>query len=130
MKRQFAILSIANEPTFTTEAEVAVYAQKLANEESEAVWYETEHGEAECVPIWSVGEHYFAATGLMHGRAWDIGNDSQPCRRREDAEALGANWLSFLTAGERQYADTYVREYLITSVEDGGATIGSSRTCE
>ena len=46
MKRQFAILSISNEPTFTA----AAHAQKLANEEGQSVWYETEHGEAESVP--------------------------------------------------------------------------------
>ena len=119
MKRQFAILSISGEPTFSSQAACAAHAQKLANEEGETVVYETESGESECSPqsAWSVGDVYYQAHGTLNGRAWDIG--SEPRRTPEEAEQDAADWLSFLSDRERNSADTHVSGYQIDSIYGG-----------
>jgi hypothetical protein len=48
--KKYRILTFDVEPAFNTERDAEIHAQKLADENHCSVWYETDAGEAECVP--------------------------------------------------------------------------------
>ena len=76
-------------------------------------------------PAWKVGQFYWMADATYRGRPWDIGADI--CPSREQAEQNAEDWHDTLTPNEKERAETWVRKYQITALDDEG-NIGTAET--
>jgi len=76
---------------------------------------------------WKVGDKYYAASGEMSGRPWDLAERGVECRTRAEAQRNADDWFDSLTPNERKYANVYVIRWQIDAVEDDG-TIAAGHT--
>lgn len=76
--------------------------------------------------FWRVGDTYYQAQILRHGRGLDY--DCPPRRTREEAESDLADSLGMMTERERQQSEieSYVVRCTITAVEEDGSIAGAT----
>ena len=67
---------------------------------------------------WKIGDHYFVADGEQAGLSADFG--AADFRTFDESAEEARTWLAMLTDSERRTARAWVREMVVTAIDDDG----------